>query len=268
MGSPMLDVRQAARNALLESEVAIKLGLAEALWRDWQAGRLRPGPWQDDSPVLEAGRPDRPRLAAPDRMPRRELSGPGGHAALLHALAHIEFNAVNLALDAVYRFANLPDGFYADWLRVAAEEADHFRRLRDHLRRLGHDYGDLPAHGGLWQAARQTAHDPLARMAVVPRYFEARGLDVTPGIQAKLRGFGDHAGAAILDVILRDEIGHVAVGDRWFRHFCAERGLPPEPTYLELIGAAGLPPPKRPLNRTARNAAGFSPAELAALDGE
>ncbi len=200
-------------------------------------------------------------------MPRRELNGPEGHAALIHALAHIEFTAINLALDAVYRFSGLPAGYYGDWLRVAAEEALHFRLLRDHLRGLGRDYGDFPAHEGLWDMARKTADDPLARMALVPRLMEARGLDVTPGIQDKLRGFGDRSGAAILDIILRDEVGHVAAGDRWFRHLCTERGLAPEPTYRSLIAECSAPRPRRPFNLTARLAAGFSRDELADLAG-
>lgn len=259
-----MNVHQAAREVLAATEVEAKLAGAAGLWLDWQTGRLAVE--ADAGVVLDtAGRPARPLLAAIEQMPRRELSCPENHAALIHALAHIEFNAINLALDAVQRFAGLPADFYGDWLRVAAEEAVHFRLLRDHLRGLGRDYGDFPGHAGLWQMAEKTAHDPLARMALVPRLLEARGLDVTPDIQRKLTGYGDRAGAAILDIILRDEIGHVAVGDRWFRHLCGARGLDPAATFRSLLSKPGVPQPRRPFNEAARLAAGFGAAELADL---
>jgi uncharacterized ferritin-like protein (DUF455 family) len=260
----LTNARRAARAILAERHVDAKLAGAGNLWDDWQDGRL--GLDADGEQVLDVpGLPDRPVLAPPRAMPRRELNGPENHAALIHALAHIEFNAINLALDAVQRFAGFPPEFYADWLRVAAEEAYHFRLLRDHLCTLGRDYGDFPAHGGLWEMAEKTAHDPLARMALVPRLLEARGLDVTPDIQRKLRGFGDRAGAAILDIILSDEIGHVAAGDRWFRHLCAQRGLEPEAAFQALLDTPGVPRPRRPFNEAARLAAGFGAEELARL---
>jgi len=262
----LTNVHAAARSALTEREVEAKLDATQGLWTQWQAGRLTPAAWTDPEPVHEAGRPTRPLLVSPQRLPRRELSHPEGHAALVHALAHIEFTAINLALDAAYRFQGLPADFYADWLKVAAEEAYHFRLLSDHLRGLGHDYGDFAAHAGLWELAVKTAHDPLARMALVPRLMEARGLDATPGIRRKLAGHGDRAGAAILDVILRDEIGHVAIGDRWFRFLCAQRGLEPEATWRTLVFASDVPKPRGPFNVPARLQAGFSPAELAGLE--
>jgi len=253
----------ATRAVLAEPEVEAKLAGAARLWAQWQAGGLAP----DDFGIAIdlAGIPDRPLLADPRSMPRRELNGAENHAALIHSLAHIEFNAINLALDAAQRFAGLPHEFHADWLKVAAEEAYHFRLLRDHLRELGRDYGDFPAHAGLWEMAQRTAHDPLARMALVPRLMEARGLDVTPDIQRKLTGFGDRAGAAILDVILRDEIGHVATGDRWFRWLCEGRRLDPQATFLQLLATPGVPRPRRPFNVPARLQAGFSAGELAGL---
>lgn len=257
-----MNLHLAARAALAETAVAAKLAAVERLWADWQAGRLAVAPFDDAEPLAEAGRPERPELLPPRAMPRRELSGPEGHAALIHALCHIEFTAINLALDAVYRFRDLPAAFHADWLRVAAEEVLHFRLLSEHLRSLSHDYGDYPAHGGLWETAMATAHDPLARMAVIPRYFEARGLDVTPGIQAKLCGYGDRAGADILDVVLRDEVGHVAAGDRWFRHLCAQRGLDPALEWRRQIEAARLPAPRGPFNAAARARAGFPVEEM------
>jgi len=260
-----VNVHGAARAALVECDVEVKLAGAARLWVEWQAGCLASGETGEltDSP----GRPARPELLPPQAMPRRQLNGRENHAALIHALAHIEFNAINLALDAVQRFPGLPCEFYGDWLHVAAEEAYHFTLLRDHLRAQGKDYGDFPGHDGLWEMALKTAHDPLARMALVPRLLEARGLDVTPDIQRKLKGFGDAAGAAILDIILRDEIGHVAAGDRWFRYLCAERGLQPETTFRELLATPGVPRPRAPFNETARLAAGFSAQEIAALFG-
>lgn len=260
-----MNVQAAARIVLGERDLERKLSAAGQLWVDWQQDRLTLEPLDDAPPLLEAGRPDRPLLVAPKHMPRRDLNSPEGHAALFHALAHIEFNAINLALDAVQRFTDLPLAFYGDWLQVAAEEAHHFRLLNDHLAGLGSAYGDFPAHAGLWEMALRTAHDPLARMALVPRLMEARGLDVTPGIQRKLSGHGDRAGAAILDIILRDEIGHVARGDHWFRFLCAQRGLEPEATYWHLTHQEGVPRPRPPFNEPARLHAGFSRAELAAL---
>lgn len=260
-----MNLRAQARAVLAETDIEAKLKATAQLWQDLQNGRVNTGPFADPAPLTEAGRPKRPFLAQPKDMPQRKLNGPEGHAALIHALTHIEFTAINLALDAVYRFQGMPAEFQADWLRIAAEEAYHFRLLRDHLRTLNHDYGDFPAHGGLWETALATGHDPLARMAVIPRYFEARGLDVTPGIQHKLRAFGDQTGGDILDIILRDEIGHVAAGDRWFRYQCEQRGLDPEATYRDQIDAAGLPRPRKPFNQEAREQAGFSQRELAAL---
>ena len=188
-----------------------------------------------------------------------------GRAALLHAIAHIEFNAINLALDAVWRFAGMPRAFYADWLRVASEEALHFSLLREHLQSLGHDYGDFDAHDGLWTMAERTAGDVVARMALVPRTLEARGLDATPPLQAKLARAGDARAVAILDVILRDEIGHVAIGNRWYDWLCARDGIDPVAHYADLVRRHAAPRLRAPFNLEARRAAGFSAAELDAL---
>ena len=214
----------------------------------------------------EPGRPPRPVLVAPRALHRRSTAAAASHAALIHAVAHIELNAVNLALDAVCRFPGMPEAYYADWMRVAAEEATHFTLLRDHLRQLGHAYGDFPAHDGLWQMARKTAHDPLARMALVPRVLEARGLDVSPAMIRRLRSAGDEAGARIVEIILRDEVGHVAIGSRWFRYLCAQRELDPDATFLRLLAACDAPRPVLPLNADARRRAQFSTRELAHLE--
>jgi len=211
------------------------------------------------------GRPDTPALVPPAQVRQRSVQSAEGRAALLHALAHIEFNAVNLALDAVWRYARMPDDFYRDWLRVAREEAYHFELLNTHLGSLGHAYGDFPAHNGLWEMAEKTRGDLLARLALVPRTLEARGLDASPLIRDKLAGAGDPAGAAILDIILRDEIGHVAIGNRWYRHLCTQRGLDPLACYAELAGRYGAPRLRGPFNLAARRQAGFDEAELQAL---
>jgi uncharacterized ferritin-like protein (DUF455 family) len=188
-----------------------------------------------------------------------------GRAALVHALAHIELNAIDLALDICWRFAGMPDAFYRQWLGVAREEAYHFELLRDHLRSLGYEYGEFPAHNALWEMAEKTRHDLLARLALVPRTLEARGLDASAAVKAKLVGAGDHAAGRILDIILEDEIGHVAVGNHWYRVLCRERGLEPVATYAELAARHGAPHLRGPFNLAARRAAGFEEAELAAL---
>ena len=237
---------------------------AAAAWRD---GRLSLEPGSGPQPIGEPGRPERPPLVHPRELLQRKPSTLEGRAVLFHALTHIEFNAINLAWDAVYRFRDMPRAFYDGWVQVADEEAAHFRLLRDHLRGLGYEYGDFPAHHGLWDMACKTAHDPLVRMALVPRCLEARGLDVNPGIKARLLEAGDAAGAALLDIILRDEIGHVAIGDRWFRHLCSARGMESEATYRRLLDEYMKAPAKGPLHREARREAGFSEAELAYLEG-
>jgi uncharacterized ferritin-like protein (DUF455 family) len=214
------------------------------------------------------GRPARPQLVSPARVPRRSLHTPHGRAALLHAVAHIEFNAINLALDAIWRFANMPDDYYRDWARVAAEEAHHFSLLCEHLASLGHAYGDCDAHDGLWTMVEKTKHDISARMALVPRTLEARGLDATPPMQAKLAQAGDRRAVEILDVILRDEIGHVAVGNRWYRWLCERDGLDPIAHFEHLLIAHHAPRPKPPFNLDARRRAGFTAEELARLNSE
>jgi uncharacterized ferritin-like protein (DUF455 family) len=211
------------------------------------------------------GRPARPTLVEPAAVPRRSPFTPEGRAALLHAVAHIEFNAINLALDAVWRYPRLPEAYYRDWLRVAAEEALHFTLLADHLATLGHAYGDFDAHDGLWSMAEKTAGDLTARMALVPRTLEARGLDATPPMRRRLVEAGDLRAAVILDVILRDEIGHVAIGNRWYRWCCRRAGLDPLGHYAVLAARHGAPRLKPPFNLAARRAAGFDSDELAHL---
>ncbi|WP_447981229.1 ferritin-like domain-containing protein [Achromobacter kerstersii] len=211
------------------------------------------------------GRPARPELVAPGLVKHRSMATLEGRAALLHALAHIEFNAVNLALDILWRFAGMPDAFYRDWLRVAREEAYHFDLLRQRLDTLGYAYGDFPAHNGLWDMAERTRGDLLARLALVPRTLEARGLDASPMIRNKLAGAGDADSAAIVDIILRDEIGHVAIGNHWFKLLCSQAGQEPVACYADLAQRYDAPRLRGPFNLEARRAAGFDDAELAAL---
>jgi len=214
------------------------------------------------------GRPPRPRLVPAQTLPRRSPFTTAGRAALLHAVAHIEFNAINLALDAVWRFPGMPPAFYADWQRVAGEESLHFTLLAEHLHSLGHEYGDFDAHDGLWAMVEKTAGDIVARMALVPRTLEARGLDATPPMQARLAKAGDSRAVEILDVILRDEVGHVAIGNRWYRWLCNRDGLDPVAHYALLAARHGAPRLRPPFNHDARRAAGFSDAEIAALTNQ
>lgn len=211
------------------------------------------------------GRPPKPALVHPRDLPKRGLGTQEGRAAFIHAIAHIEFNAIDLAWDAVYRFRNMPDVYYADWVSVANDEARHFAMLRERLQQLGYDYGDFGAHNGLWEMAEKTAHDGLARMALVPRVLEARGLDVTPGMIVKLRSLGDDATVAILETILREEVAHVAAGSRWFRWFCERAGVEPDARFRELLAEYARGVLHGPFNIEARSAAGFGEDELAAL---
>jgi uncharacterized ferritin-like protein (DUF455 family) len=217
-------------------------------------------------PIRMPGRPAKPALVHPRELPRRGFGTPEGRAAFVHAVAHIEFNAVDLAWDAVYRFRGMPREYYADWVGVARDEARHFGLLRARLRELGHDYGSFDAHNGLWEMAEKTAGDGLARMALVPRVLEARGLDVTPGMITKLRALGDDATADILEVILREEVAHVAAGSRWYRWFCERDGIEPRQRFRELLREYAGGYLHGPFNLDARLAAGFDPDELAALE--
>ena len=270
--TPPESARTRALQALCLSDPRAKVDAAHALHAACRAGlHIDPQAALAASPDdTLPGRPPLPALVPPMQVPHRSPFTPDGLAALVHAVAHIEFNAINLALDAAWRFNNMPEDFYRDWLRVADEEATHFGLLRAHLQSLGHDYGDCPAHDGLWEMCIKTQDDVTARMALVPRTLEARGLDATPLIQARLRKVGTAAALRavdILDVILRDEIGHVAVGNRWYGWLCAQQGLEPRAHYRVLARQHAAPRLKPPFNDSARRAAGFSDTELADLHG-
>ncbi|MBA3597414.1 MAG: ferritin-like domain-containing protein [Methylibium sp.] len=263
---PRPELRKAALALLQKDDAAAKAAATRTLFADRDALAL------DTRTVLEPsaplpGRPARPLLVPALQVPQRSRGTREGRAALLHAIAHIEFNAINLALDAIWRFAGLPAAYYRDWLQVAGEEALHFTMLREHLLSLGCDYGDFAAHDGLWAMTAKTAHDPLARMALVPRTLEARGLDATPPLQKKFAQAGDARAVEILGVILRDEIGHVAIGNRWYRFLCERDGLDPVALYPQLAERYEAPKPRPPFNLTAREAAGFTAQELAQLTG-
>lgn len=261
-----MELRQRALRALCTADPREKAALATALFE--QARQCPISPTAPVPALPLPGRPDLPRLVHPARVPRRSPATPEGLAALLHAIAHIEFNAINLALDAAWRFEGMPDAFHHDWLRVAAEESYHFTLLAQHLQSLGHAYGDFDAHDGLWMMCEKTAGDPVARMALVPRTLEARGLDATPLIQQKLRQAGTPAArqaVEILDVILRDEVGHVAIGNRWYRWLCDREQLDPVAHYAVLVERHAAPRLHPPFNTEARSRAGFTDAEIAWL---
>lgn len=217
------------------------------------------------APAAGPGRAARPVLVPHTQLKAKSMATPEGRAMLVHAIAHIELNAIDLALDVVWRFAGMPETFYTDWVRIAQEEAKHFNLLRQHLLDMGFDYGDFPAHNTLWDMAQRTEGDILARIGIVPRTMEARGLDASPGVKNKLVSVGDHRAGEILDIILEDEIGHVAAGNRWYRYLCDQRGLDPVRTYAELIAQYEAPRLRPPFNLAARRLAGFEEAELTAL---
>lgn len=260
------DLFAAARACLDASTCEDKVALSFATAQAFSRGVLAPDPdAAPPEPIRMPGRPPRPVLVHPRELPRRGLGTPAGRAAFIHAIAHIEYNAIDLAWDAVYRFRGLPDAYYADWVGIAADEARHFALLRERLQSLDHDYGDFDAHNGLWEMAEKTAHDGLARMALVPRVLEARGLDVTPGMIVKLRALHDDATADILEIILREEVAHVAAGSRWFRWFCARDDVEPVARFRELLSEYARDVLRGPFNLDARMAAGFGEEELAAL---
>jgi uncharacterized ferritin-like protein (DUF455 family) len=262
MNSIIAAAHACLRAASPEDKVALTFATAEAFARgEFSIDDDAPPP----EPIRMPGRPARPKLVHPRELPRRGFGSDEGRAAFIHSIAHIEFNAIDLAWDAVYRFRGMPREFYADWAEVAHDEARHFLMLRKRLNDFGRDYGDYDAHNGLWEMAEKTAHSVLERMALVPRVLEARGLDVTPGMIEKLRALGDDKTVEILETILHEEIGHVAAGSRWFRWYCEREDVEPEPTFRRLLAEYGRGVLYGPFNLDARSAAGFSEEELAAL---
>jgi uncharacterized ferritin-like protein (DUF455 family) len=261
---PSDSIRRRALEVLQLQQPTDKAAAARALFAAMDQWRIDPSELIDE-PADLPGRPAKPALVPPKDVPTRSPFTTEGRAALLHAIAHIEFNAINLALDAVWRFAGMPTEFYRDWLQVASEEALHFSLLREHLNSLGFDYGDFDAHDGLWLMTQRTSGDVLARMALVPRTLEARGLDATPPLQAKFARAGDTRTVEILDIILRDEVGHVRIGNRWYRWLCERAGHDPVTLYPELVLRHGAPKLRPPFNVDARKAAGFTDDEISWL---
>ncbi len=261
-----IELRKTAIHWLQNTDHERKAEGVKNLYHAWLAGDiLLQANVAIAEPVNIPGRPAKPELVSPLGVKRRSMNTLEGRAALIHALAHIEFNAINLALDAIWRFANMPEQYYADWLKVAAEEAYHFILLNTHLQTIGYQYGDFAGHNSLWEMSERTKDDVLARMALVPRTMEARGLDASPLMRNKLAQVGDIAATKILDIILRDEIGHVAIGNHWFNWLCEQRGLAPIATYDALAKQYHAPTLRKPFNMEARRLAGFTEAELARL---
>jgi len=261
-----VDLLQAAQRCLAASDPAEKVALTQHYAAAFARGELAmPMDPPSPEPIRMPGRPSRPRLVHPRELPRRGLGSDVGRAAFVHAIAHIELNAIDLAWDAVYRFRGPPPAFHADWVSVAADESRHFELLRARLRAYDHDYGDFDAHNGLWEMCEKTAHDGLARMALVPRVLEARGLDVTPGMIVKLRALGDDATADVLEIILREEVAHVAAGSRWYRWYCERAGVEPRARFKALLREYAGGYLHGPFNIEARLLAGFDEDELASL---
>ena len=260
------ELRARALHCLIEADPDAKVAAVYAMATAVQEGGCTPDPAAElASSAAIPGRPDKPELVPPLKVGRRSMNTTEGRAMLIHALAHIEFNAINLALDAIWRFPGLPAAYYTDWLQVAQEEAYHFSLLDAHLQKQGYRYGDFSGHGALWEMVEKTCDDVLARMALVPRTLEARGLDANPPLRAKLAQAGDQEAAAILDIILRDEIGHVEIGNRWYGYLCRLRSLELMPTYYELARQYNAPTLRGPFNLEARRQAGFTESELEAL---
>ncbi|MFZ6846739.1 ferritin-like domain-containing protein [Undibacterium sp. RuRC25W] len=256
-----MELRAAVLQALLATDTNHKCAILSAISDDVEINSEH----QFDVPAGIPGRPAKPDLIAPGKVGRRSMVTLEGRAILVHALAHIEMNAINLAADILWRFAGMPEQFYRDWLKVAKEEAYHFQLLEAHLQTMGYQYGSFPAHNSLWEMAEKTNNDLLARLALVPRTLEARGLDVTPGLAAKLAQAGDQAGADIMGIIYRDEIGHVAIGNDWYKNLCDAQGRDTIETYAYLAALYQAPKLRGPFNLDGRKKAGFSDAELDAL---
>lgn len=263
------DVFLAVEKVLMHEHPQEKAQLSIALYANWQtlteSQKVEALAKPSASTVLkleEPGRPTKPELVDAKHLARRGLGSLAGRTALLHSLAHIEFNAINLALDAVYRFRDVPADYVTDWLKVASDEGEHFMLLSDHLRSHNSFYGELNAHTGLWDMALRTDHDILVRMALVPRILEARGLDVAPPMIKKLEAQKDFDSAAILQRIYTDEITHVAIGNRWFRYVCEQRHLNGAAVFRDLLAGPSSAYLRSPYNDEARLEAGFTVEEM------
>ncbi|QWE15968.1 ferritin-like domain-containing protein [Polynucleobacter sp. AP-Nino-20-G2] len=264
----MLELRETALAILANTDAQTKVSQLFQLFDEYQHQRVS----IDLSRTLDArslhlpGRPLKPELVPPLQVPKRRMDTPDGRAILWHSLAHIEFNAMNLALDAIWRFPDMPKQYYEDWLKVAKEEAYHFSLVNEHMQSHGFAYGDFPAHNSLWEIVERTTDAVIARMALVPRTMEARGLDAVPGIRDRFKQIKDARAVEILEIILRDEIGHVLIGNHWFNFLCSQDNVSPIATYRELARKYQAPALRGPFNIEARKQAGFTVEELDLLD--
>jgi uncharacterized ferritin-like protein (DUF455 family) len=264
----MLELRETSLAILANTDVQSKVSQLANLFDGYQAGRIaiNLSSHFDSQGLHLPGRPTKPDLVAPKFVPKRKMDTVEGRAILWHSLAHIEFNAMNLALDAVWRFPNMPKEYYEDWLKVAKEESYHFSLINAHLQSFGFSYGDFPAHNSLWEMVERTTDSVIARMALVPRTMEARGLDAVPEIRDRFKQIKDDRAVEILEIILHDEIGHVLVGNHWFNFLCTNEGVSPIATYRELAEKYRAPTLRGPFNFGAREQAGFTSEELELLE--
>ena len=255
-------LQNAAYECLMMTDASAKHDLSLEIRQLWSDKALLIDDSHQANDHCNVGVPEKPILVPFNKLPKRAVKNKEGHAALIHSFAHIEYNAINIAWDAVYRFNHMPEAFYDDWSQIAAEEAYHFQLLRDYLLTLGYDYGSFAAHAGLWEMVEQTRSDVMVRMALVPRVLEARGLDVTPDIIQRFRHHNMDEAADILAIIYRDEIGHVSIGSKWFKAICEQRGLESEETFEDLVNQYATDKIRQPFNMEARQEAGFSQTEM------
>ncbi|QKM65078.1 DUF455 domain-containing protein [Polynucleobacter tropicus] len=263
----MTELRQTALEILAITNPQIKVSRTFQLFDDYQQQKinLNAAAIYDGTKLDLPGRPHKPELVPPLEVPKRKMDTVEGRASLLHSLAHIEFNAINLALDAIWRFPDMPEQYYADWLKVAKEEAYHFTLVNEYIQSFGYSYGDFQAHNSLWEMVERTQDSVIARMALVPRTMEARGLDAVPMIRDRFKQIKDVRAVEILEIILRDEIGHVFVGNHWFNFLCNKASLSPISAYRDLAKQYRAPKLRGPFNLDARKQAGFTVEELSLL---
>ena len=260
----MIELRQTALEILVLTDAQIKVSRVFGLFEDYQQKLvgLNPSATFNPQDLKLPGRPEKPELIPPLQVPKRRMDSVEGRVSLLHSLAHIEFNAMNLALDAIWRFPDMPKQYYEDWLQVAKEESYHFTLVNEYIQTFGFKYGDFSAHNSLWEMVERTTDSVIARMALVPRTMEARGLDAVPGIRDRFKQIKDAKAVEILEIILHDEIGHVFIGNRWFNFLCGNSGLSPITTYREFAKKYQAPTLRGPFNLVARQQAGFTTEEL------
>ena len=260
----MTELRRAALEILAIADAQTKVSRVSQLFDDYQERRITLNSSEifNQGELELPGRPSKPELIPPLQVPKRRMDTVEGRASLMHSLVHIEFNAINLALDAIWRFPNMPQQYYEDWLKVAKEESYHFTLVNEHIQSFGFTYGDFPAHNSLWEMVERTKDAIIARMALVPRTMEARGLDAVPMIRDRFKQIKELAAVEILEIILRDEVGHVAIGNHWFNFLCAKESLSPISAYRDLARKYCAPKLRGPFNLEARRQAGFSEEEL------